>query len=259
MAATTKHGWALLLGKIALTLALIAAAIAVVGTTLARYDVIDKLAGFTGFVLPLRPLFNLGELPVNTAMLIIVLALLALVLGWILARRTSKSALLAIVLAGALLGTGLWLRGEAAKYPAIHDATTDLANPPAFTALDIPADNLRGVETEAEWRKLHAEGYPDLETVTMPGTVAEMIARAEQLARTKGWTIIMSDAEGGHLEAVAYAGWLRFEDIVSLRVEVAGEDSVTVDMRSISRVGVSDLGYNAKRIRAFLGELAPTS
>jgi uncharacterized protein (DUF1499 family) len=32
-----------------------------------------------------------------------------------------------------------------------------------------------------------------------------------------------------------------------------------IDMRSISRVGVSDLGMNAKRVRAFLADLAGTN
>lgn len=251
--------WTGTLGKIALTLSLIAAAMALVGPTLARLDVIDKMTGFMGFVLPLRPLFSVGELPVNSAMLLAVFSLLVLLLGWVLARRTSWAALAALLLAGALLGTGLWLRAEAGKYPAIHDATTDLADPPAYTAIDIPDDNLRGLENEAEWRRLHAEGYPDLATAEMTGDVAGTIVRAERLAKDMGWTVIMSDPDGGHLEAVAYAGWLRFEDIVAIDVEPVGDGSVAVDMRSISRVGVSDLGYNAKRIREFLAELKASS
>lgn len=259
MAATKRHGWAMLPGKLALTLALIAAAMAVVGPTLARFDIVPKMTGFMGFVLPLRPLFSLGEFPVNSAMLLIVLALLALALGWILARRTSWAALLALVLAGALLGSGLWLRAEAGKYPAIHDATTNLDDPPTYTALDIPEDNLRGVETEEKWRELHGEGYPDLATVEMAGNVAGTIARAEELAKAKGWTVIMSDPDGGRLEAVAYAGWLRFEDIVVVEAQPTADGAVAVDMRSISRVGVSDLGYNAKRIRDFLADLDTAS
>ena len=56
-------------------------------------------------------------------------------------------------------------------------------------------------------------------------------------------------------EATAYAGYLRFRDDVIVKVSPVVDGSSRVDMRSVSRVGLSDLGYNAARIREFLGEL----
>lgn len=243
---TNSHNrhWTAWLGKLALTLSLAAIVVALVGTTLARFDAIEKMTGFMGFVYALR-----------SAMWLAGFAALALVLSWVLGKRTSWSALVGLLAAGALMATGAWLRGEAGKYPAIHDATTDLESPPAFTALEIPEDNLRGVESKADWRELHREGYPDLAPVEVPSSVADTIARAEELAEERGWTVIASDAEAGRLEAVAYAGWIKFEDIVVLTAEPNESGGSTVNMRSISRVGVSDLGYNAKRIREFLAAL----
>ncbi len=214
------------------------------------------MTGFTAFVVLLRPLFSIGEFPVGPAMLIAAFSALVLLLGWILARKTSWSALVGLLVAGAIIAVGGWVRGEAEKYPPIHDVTTDLADPPAFTALEIPQDNLRGVETEEKWRELHREGYSDLAPVEISASVPEAIARAEELAEERGWTVIEAVPEAGRLEAVSYAGWIRFEDIVVLTAEENENGGSTLHMRSISRVGGSDLGYNAKRIREFLGAMA---
>ena len=48
---------------------------------------------------------------------------------------------------------------------------------------------------------------------------------------------------------------MRFKDDVVIRITQSGEGSI-VDMRSVSRLGKSDVGVNAERIRAFLKELA---
>lgn len=244
------------LGKIALTLALAAVAVAVVGTTLARFDVIDKMTGFMSFVVLLRPLFSIGEFPVGPAMLIAAFSAVVLLLGWILARKTNWSALVGLLVAGALLAAGGWLRGEAEQYTAIHDITTNLDDPPTFNALKIPEDNLRGVETEEKWRELHAEGYGDLAPMEISASAADAIDRAEELAEARGWTVIAADPAAGRMEAVAYAGWIKFEDIVVLTATPDETGGSTLNMRSISRVGGSDLGYNGKRIREFLGAMA---
>ena len=41
-----------------------------------------------------------------------------------------------------------------------------------------------------------------------------------------------------------------FKDDIVIRISREGDSSI-IDLRSVSRVGVSDLGANAKRIRAF--------
>jgi len=45
--------------------------------------------------------------------------------------------------------------------------------------------------------------------------------------------------------------------VLRVRPTEDGKGSV-IDMRSVSRVGVSDLGVNAKRIRKFLADLSGT-
>ena len=75
-----------------------------------------------------------------------------------------------------------------------------------------------------------------------------------------GWHIVSTAPEEGRLEATDSTPLLGFKDdiVVRIRAHTAesgqGQDSV-VDVRSVSRVGLSDIGTNAKRIRAFVRKL----
>jgi len=62
------------------------------------------------------------------------------------------------------------------------------------------------------------------------------------------------NAAEGRIEANTTSMLYGFTDDVVVRVVADGAGS-KVDVRSKSRVGRSDLGQNAKRIRAFLREL----
>ena len=62
-----------------------------------------------------------------------------------------------------------------------------------------------------------------------------------------------ADAAAGRLEATDTTFWFGFKDDVVL-VEADGSGS-RGDVRSVSRVGASDVGTNAKRIRAYLRAL----
>jgi uncharacterized protein (DUF1499 family) len=70
-----------------------------------------------------------------------------------------------------------------------------------------------------------------------------------------GWEVVTVDSEAGRLEAIDTTFWFGFRDDVVVRVR-PGADDVRVDVRSVSRVGVGDLGANAARIRHFLDRLA---
>ncbi|MEQ8804009.1 MAG: DUF1499 domain-containing protein, partial [Haliea sp.] len=57
--------------------------------------------------------------------------------------------------------------------------------------------------------------------------------------------------ESGYIEAVDSTAIMAFKDDIAIRVRAAAEGSV-IDLRSVSRVGVGDIGANARRIRAFI-------
>jgi uncharacterized protein (DUF1499 family) len=69
-----------------------------------------------------------------------------------------------------------------------------------------------------------------------------------------GWTIVAADDTAGRIEASDRSRWFGFTDDIVIRVTASGSGS-RVDVRSSARLGRSDFGVNAARIRAYLGAL----
>jgi uncharacterized protein (DUF1499 family) len=69
-----------------------------------------------------------------------------------------------------------------------------------------------------------------------------------------GLEVVDADAAEGRIEATATSLLFGFKDDVVVRV-VPAPGGTKVDVRSQSRVGRSDLGVNAKRVRAFQEKL----
>jgi uncharacterized protein (DUF1499 family) len=222
-------------------LTLLAVAAAALGLTLARYDVVPKLSGFMAFLV--------GGLISALALL---LGIIALLIGRQQALPSRGKLLAAMAVALAFVGFLASRPMANGDVPAIHDITTDLANPPQFETITVRADNLAGVGTVENWQKLHAAAYADLRPLEIARPVDQITALAVRLAQEQGWEVVKSDPARGHVEATASVSFIRFKDDVVLRI-VPTQDGAgsRIDMRSISRVGVSDLGVNAKRIRAF--------
>jgi len=238
--------WTQRFSRLSQRMAIGAIVVAGAGLVLARYDIVPKLAGFSA-------LLGGGLLAVVAALA----GLAGLILNLRHPTATRRAAIIGLILslpfAGFLISRPMASHGA----PALHDLSTDLANPPAFTRLTLRADNMAGVGTVENWRAIHARAYPDLKPVVIARPPATVLADAERLARAQGWEIALSDPAAGQLEATATVSFIRFHDDVILRVKPAADGkSSVVDMRSVSRIGVGDLGVNAKRIRAFLKSLA---
>ena len=73
-------------------------------------------------------------------------------------------------------------------------------------------------------------------------------------ARGMGWEIAAAEAGEGRIEATDTTAWWGFKDDVVIRITAEGEGS-RLDIRSMSRVGKSDIGKNAERIRKCLAAL----
>ena len=70
-----------------------------------------------------------------------------------------------------------------------------------------------------------------------------------------GLEIVAADPQGRMVEATFTSFWFGFKDDLVVRIRPNGSGSL-LDVRSVSRVGQSDLGANAKRISEFLGRFA---
>lgn len=181
-----------------------------------------------------------------------------LVARWRGARPWPLLAALALGLLSA--GVPWYWRRQAAKVPAIHDISTDTQDPPGFVAVlplraDAPNPATYGGPAVAAAQQ---QAYPDIRPLVLPTAAPDAaFRRALDAARAAGWTIVAADSAAGRIEATATTGWFGFKDDVVVRIRAADRGS-RVDVRSVSRVGRSDVGTNARRIRAYLRHLAAT-
>ncbi len=180
-------------------------------------------------------------------------ALVAAVAAFIRRQRSATALSLVALLVG-LTAAGVpyaWQR-RAQRVPPIHDISTDLDNPPTFEAVvplraEAPNTLDRPLITNTQQR----EGYPDVMPVTLSIPPQQAFDRALAVAQDKGWDIVRADAATGRIEATDTTFWFGFKDDVVVRLTAWGAGT-RVDVRSVSRVGRSDIGTNANRIRSFL-------
>jgi uncharacterized protein (DUF1499 family) len=209
--------------------------------------------------------FMTGFTILRTAAIAGFVAAIVSLLGGILARQEHRRAVFFYAAAGILTGlivAGIpwsWFR-TAQLMPRIHDISTDTKNPPRFKAI-MPlrknAENSLNYGGPGVAMQQKA-AYADIRPLLLPLSSAKTFDRALILAKSMGWKIVDSNARDGRIEAEATTFWFGFTDAVIVRVSAAAGGS-KVDVRSVSRVGLSDVGTNAKRIRAYLDKLARTS
>lgn len=171
-------------------------------------------------------------------------------------RRTLSAGMLGVVV-GSLVWVGPWRWQQTARtVPRIHDITTDLADPPAFVAIlprraNAPNKAVYGGPAVAAAQRI---GYPDIAPAMLTRPSERAFSDAEQVARAMKWEVVSSDLAHGLIEATDTTPWFGFKDDVVIRVRPSAGGS-RVDVRSVSRVGGSDVGTNARRIREFLRRL----
>lgn len=130
--------------------------------------------------------------------------------------------------------------GEERGLPRVN--TTDYPSPSPDHRPPIPADQVIAYQRTY---------YPDLAPLLLPDVPPKQaLLASREVARELGWTITAFDPEAGILEGFDVTPFFRFEDDVVVRVRPSGGGSV-VDMRSLSLYRANDLRANAERIRAF--------
>lgn len=187
-------------------------------------------------------------------------ALLALLLLLVLRPRGGVLVILgAALVTGSIIAAIPWQQRRAARsVPPIHDITTDLGNPPEFVAIlplraDAPNAAVYGGEEIAAQQRA---AYPDIQPVLLEMPSGAVFSRALDAARGMGWEVVSADSGLGRIEATATTRWFGFKDDVVVRITPDGSRT-RVDVRSVSRVGRSDVGANAARIRKYVARLQP--
>lgn len=168
--------------------------------------------------------------------------------------RSVVYGLAGIVIGGAVFVLPLHWRMQATKVPSIHDITTDIVHPPQFVAIlplrkDAPNPAAYGGPEVAIKQRL---AYPDIQTLILNAPRPQAFEQALAAGRAMGWRMVAAEPQEGRIEATDTTFWFGFKDDIVVRVTAADEHRSLVDVRSVSRVGRSDVGKNAARIRAYL-------
>jgi len=173
-------------------------------------------------------------------------------------RRGFSTWLTVSIIAGLVVAWVPWHWAQRARsVPAIHDISTDTANPPQFVAvlpLRKSAPNSAVYGGAAVAAQQHA-AYPDIKPLHLNLPPAQAFRRALDAAKAMDWKMVAVVPAGGRIEATATTAWFGFKDDIVVRVRAEGSGSL-VDVRSESRVGRSDIGTNAARVRSYLRKLA---
>ena len=206
-------------------------------------------------------------------------ALVSLIMALVRKPR-SKLALavagLGLIVPAAMVASFMSVRSTAAANP-IHDVATDTATPPTFSAETMAAREESGANPLSDYQmplgeiemfaslnesapelaiKNHAQIITDIYANLSPlplggASKADAVAAVAAAMGSMGFEDIQQDVEEGRVEGVAGTFWYGFKDDVVARV---GEQEI--DFRSVSRVGRSDLGANAKRIAELRSRVA---
>src|SRR5256714_5176775 len=189
-----------------------------------------------------------------------VIAVAALFIAWLAnVRRAMVVAGAGLVLGGLLAAPPLAMWRMAATLPAIHDISTDTENPPRFAViLEKRAGAPNGVEYSEDVAAKQKAAYPDIGPAMLPQSPARAFDLADRAARDMGWDIVAMSPPDLRIEATATTRLFGFPDDVVVRITPAPKGS-RVDVRSVSRVGTSDIGANASRIRSYMKKLVDLS
>jgi len=186
-------------------------------------------------------------------------AIVAVVIG-VLAYRARAWQRVTVAVAAVIVGLTCFVIGfdvhrRTTNLPAIHDITTDIENPPTFTAIvQRRADAPNRLDRTPLMADLQRQNYSDLAPVTVASRPDQTFDRALAVAQAQGWEIVTADKATGRIEATDTTRWFGFVDDIAVRLTPWGAGT-RVDVRSVSRTGSGDAGRNADRIRQFLSAL----
>jgi fatty-acyl-CoA synthase len=218
------------------------------------------------------------------------ISVLAVIVSLIKAPRKQAFmlAFAALLISGLAFGRVIAFGAGAARLPPLHDVQTDWSDPiqPSETLVSerqatgalnpveddpviIDGANARWpgmggrrvaeVQEEAEFdttahKSPKETPYPMIAPLVTAAAPEAAYAAALAAVEDRGWAIVLAASEDGRIEATEESFWFGFKDDILIRVR-SEEGGARIDIRSTSRVGLSDLGANARRVRDLLDEI----
>jgi hypothetical protein len=168
--------------------------------------------------------------------------------------------LVGVVVSAGMIAVPVYWLYRAQHAPRIHDISTDTVDPPRFEAIlpqrrDAPNSAEYGGAAIAAQQQA---AYPDIRSLLIARPPGEVFDFALAKVRAHDWRVVDARRAQGRIEATDTTFWFGFKDDVVIRIRAVTGGS-ELDMRSVSRVGLSDVGTNARRIRCFLREMREAS
>jgi hypothetical protein len=191
----------------------------------------------------------------------LVLAAAALVVIWNEGQRGLGSAIFALIFSAILLAYPAFEILRGATLPAINDISTDTADPPRFQAIaKLRPPNANSVQYPgAQTAEMQNLFYPAVRSSEFDADIKEVVGAVLLIMQQNRWHNLDNVQPSGdrdvNIEAVATTAIMGFREDIAIRIRHVG-NMVRVDMRSASRYGSRDFGTNARRIEAFLAQLA---
>jgi uncharacterized protein (DUF1499 family) len=222
---------------------------------------IPLLLGFPIAVIAYRlQLWSMGvsfQIIKYTGYVSIAVFLIAVLVGVFALFKKQKDVAKTCVVVALLLAMpviGLSMQAAKAKFlPFLHQVSTDTVNLPAFDAIiALRGEKSNPLDYDREkLAPLQQAAYPELQPILSDLSVEQAFTKAVDTAMNLGWEVVAKNTDKGTIEAVDTTLLWAFKDDVAIRVQVTGTGS-KIDLRSISRVGGTDLGANAARIKKFI-------
>jgi uncharacterized protein (DUF1499 family) len=202
---------------------------------------------------------NLLTVSIGGLVLAIIVALVGIVRIWFGGQIGAGAAFAAIAIALIGLALPLYYLSQIFLLPRLNDVETTPRQPMQFSQLAAqrPADANRIVEPDLAAAELQEKAYPDLRPMELERSATETFDIVHEAVKRIGWTIVLNEPPGeqpGRIEATDRTMIMGYTDDALIRV--TGDDTrAFIDVRSVSRYGMHDLGANADRIRALFAEV----
>jgi uncharacterized protein (DUF1499 family) len=192
------------------------------------------------------------------ATLLAVIGVVGGLFGWFVARRKNlptdqRLSMMGMILSGLIVAVMGMQANAAFSVPQIHNISTDLNDPPAFNVIvGLRGEASNPLEYDvATLAPVQGPAYPFVKPLVTTLDPDTAFARSVEVLEDMGIEIVAADSAAQIVEATFTSFWFGFKDDVVVRIRQVGDGSV-VDLRSVSRVGQSDLGANARRIVEFI-------
>ena len=203
---------------------------------------------------------NLIGVCIAGLLIAIAIAVASIVRIWFGGQTGAAQAFAAIFIACIGLAVPVYYLSHAVLLPPLTEVETSPEEPLDFTMLAAqrPADANPITEPDAAAVEAQVEAYPDIGPMVIERSAPEVFSIVHEAVERLGWTVALDEAPGetgiGRIEANDRTLIMGFTDDVLIQIK--GDDAhAIVDVRSVSRYGLHDLGANAARIRRLFEEV----